>query len=101
MTTTDTEPYTAKTWRRYIPAYSLSEWSLRRRLDEGWKLSPCARLQRRRASVRLRSYPRHCRMAAAATLAAHAMTEAIHKANQHNDSKREAVDENRKSYRQQ
>ena len=53
MTTTETETLFRKVGRRYIPAYSLSEWSYDKgTLMKAGSFLPCARLQRRRAQVR-------------------------------------------------
>ena len=83
MTTTDTEPLYRKVGRRYIPAYSLSEWSYDKDLMKAgsFRLVHAYSDGGRRYAYEVT--PDTAGWVAAATLAVHAMTEAIHKANQH------------------
>ncbi len=82
MTTTETEPLYRKVGRRYVPAYSLAAW------DYEGDLMPVGSFRLVHAysdGGRRYAYdvtPDTAAWAAAATLAVHAMTEAIHKANQ-------------------
>ena len=83
MKITDTEPLYRKEGRRYIPTYSLAGWNY-----EG-DLMPVGSFRLVHAysdGGRRYAYdvtPDTAAWVAAATLAVHAMTEAIHKANQH------------------
>ncbi len=83
MNITETEPIYRKEGRRYIPTYSLAHWSC-----EG-DLMPVGSFRLVHAysnGGRRYAYdvtPDTAAWVAAATLAVHAMTEAIHKANQH------------------
>ena len=83
MTTTDTEPLYRKVGRRYVPTYSLAHWNY-----EG-DMMPVGSFRLVHAYCdggRRYAYdvtPDTAAWVAAATLALHAMTEAIHKANQH------------------
>ena len=83
MTITETETLYRKEGRRYIPTYSLSEWS------DDKDLMPAGSFRLVHAysdGGRRYAYnvtPDTAAWVAAATLAVHAMTEAIHKANQH------------------
>lgn len=83
MNITETEPLYRKEGRRYIPTYSLAAWNC-----EG-DLMPVGSFRLVHAySDGGRRYeydvtPDTAAWVAAATLAVHAMTEAIHKANQH------------------
>ena len=83
MTTTDTEPLYRKVGRRYVPTYSLAHWNY-----DG-DMMPVGSFRLVHAYCdggRRYAYdvtPDTAAWVAAATLAEHAMTEAIHKANQH------------------
>ena len=83
MTTTDTEPIYRKVGRRYVPAYSLAHWNY-----DG-DMMPVGSFRLVHAYCdggRRYAYdvtPDTAGWVVAATLALHAMTEAIHKANQH------------------
>ena len=82
MATTDTEPLYRKVGRRYVPAYSLSEWSYDKDLMKAgsFRLVHAYSDGGRRYAYEVT--PDTAGWVAAATLAVHAMTEAIHKANQ-------------------
>ena len=82
MATTDTEPLYRKVGRRYVPAYSLSEWSYDKDLMPvgSFRLVHAYSSGGRRYAYNVT--PDTAAWVAAATLAVHAMTEAIHKANQ-------------------
>lgn len=83
MTITETETLYRKEGRRYVPTYSLAAWNC-----EG-DMMPVGTFRLVHAysdGGRRYAYdvtPDTAAWVAAATLAAHAMTEAIHKANQH------------------
>lgn len=83
MTTIDTDPLYRKVGRKYIPAYSLSEWSYDKDLMPvgSFRLTHAYNDGGRRYEYDVT--PDTAAWVAAATLAVHAMTEAIHKANQH------------------
>ena len=82
MTTTETETLFRKVGRKYVPAYSLSEWSYDKDLMPvgSFRLVHAYSDGGRRYAYSVT--PETAGWVAAATLAAHAMTEAIHKANQ-------------------
>ena len=82
MKTTETETLFRKVGRRYIPAYSLSEWSYDKDLMPvgSFRLVHAYSDGGRRYAYEVT--PDTAGWVAAATLAVHAMTEAIHKANQ-------------------
>jgi len=83
MTTTETETLFRKVGRKYVPAYSLSEWNYDKDLMKAgsFRLVHAYSDGGRRYAYNVT--PDTAGWVAAATLAAHAMTEAIHKANQH------------------
>ena len=83
MTTTDTEPLYRKVGRKYVPAYSLADWSYDKDLMPvgSFRLVHAYCDGGRRYAYEVT--PDTAGWVAAATLAVHAMTEAIHKANQH------------------
>ena len=83
MKITETETLFRKVGRRYIPAYSLSEWSYDKDLMKAgsFRLVHAYSDGGRRYAYEVT--PDTAGWVAAATLAVHAMTEAIHKANQH------------------
>ena len=82
MTTTETETLFRKVGRRYVPAYSLREWSYDKDLMPAgsFRLVHAYSDGGRRYAYNVT--PDTAGWVAAATLAVHAMTEAIHKANQ-------------------
>ena len=82
MTTTDTEPLYRKVGRKYVPAYSLADWSYDGDLMPvgSFRLVHAYSDGGRRYAYEVT--PDTAGWVAAATLAVHAMTEAIHKANQ-------------------
>jgi hypothetical protein len=82
MTITDTEPLYRKVGRKYVPAYSLSEWSYDKDMMPvgSFRLVHAYSDGGRRYAYEVT--PDTAGWVAAATLAVHAMTEAIHKANQ-------------------
>ena len=82
MTTTETEALFRKVGRRYVPAYSLREWSYDKDLMPvgSFRLVHAYSHGGRRYAYNVT--PDTAGWVAAATLAVHAMTEAIHKANQ-------------------
>ncbi len=82
MTTTETETLFRKVGRRYVPAYSLADWSYDKDLMPvgSFRLVHAYSDGGRRYAYEVT--PDTAAWVAAATLAAHAMTEAIHKANQ-------------------
>ena len=82
MTTTDTEPLYRKVGRKYVPAYSLADWSYDKDLMPvgSFRLVHAYSHGGRRYAYNVT--PDTAAWVAAATLAVHAMTEAIHKANQ-------------------
>ena len=81
MKTTETETLYRKVGRRYVPAYSLSEWSYDKDLMPvgSFRLVHAYSDGGRRYEYDVT--PDTAAWVAAATLALHAMTEAIHKAN--------------------
>lgn len=83
MTTTDTEPLYRKVGRKYVPAYSLADWNYDKDLMKAgsFRLVHAYSDGGRRYAYDVT--PDTAGWVAAATLALHAMTEAIHKANQH------------------
>ena len=83
MKITDTETLYRKVGRKYAPAYSLSEWSYDKDLMPvgSFRLVHAYSDGGRRYAYNVT--PDTAGWVAAATLAVHAMTEAIHKANQH------------------
>ena len=83
MTTTDTEPLYRKVGRRYIPTYSLAGYNYEGDLMPvgSFRLVHAYSDGGRRYAYNVT--PDTAAWVAAATLAVHAMTEAIHKANQH------------------
>ena len=83
MTITETEALFRKVGRRYIPAYSLADWSYDKDLMPmgSFRLVHAYSDGGRRYAYNVT--PDTAGWVAAATLAVHAMTEAIHKANQH------------------
>ena len=83
MTTTETETLFRKVGRRYVPAYSLADWNYDKDLMPvgSFRLAHAYSSGGRRYAYDVT--PDTAGWVAAATLAAHAMTEAIHKANQH------------------
>jgi len=83
MKTTETETLYRKVGRRYVPAYSLADWSYDGDLMPvgSFRLVHAYSDGGRRYAYNVT--PDTAGWVAAATLAAHAMTEAIHKANQH------------------
>ena len=83
MTTTETETLFRKVGRKYVPSYSLSEWSYDKDLMKvgSFRLVHAYSDGGRRYAYNVT--PDTAAWVAAATLAVHAMTEAIHKANQH------------------
>ncbi len=83
MTTTETETLFRKVGRRYVPTYSLSEWHYDKDLMPvgSFLLVHAYGHGGRRYAYNVT--PDTAGWVAAATLAVHAMTEAIHKANQH------------------
>ena len=83
MTTTETEALFRKVGRRYVPAYSLADWSYDKDLMPvgSFRLAHAYSDGGRRYAYNVT--PDTAAWVAAATLAVHAMTEAIHhKANQ-------------------
>ncbi len=82
MTTTETETLFRKVGRRYVPAYSLADWSYDKDLMPvgSFRLVHAYSNGGRRYAYNVT--PDTAGWVAAATLAVHAMTEAIHKANQ-------------------
>lgn len=82
MTTTETETLFRKVGRRYVPAYSLADWNYDKDLMPvgSFRLVHAYSDGGRRYAYDVT--PDTAAWVAAATLAAHAMTEAIHKANQ-------------------
>ena len=82
MNTTETETLFRKVGRKYVPAYSLSEWSYDKDLMPvgSFRLVHAYSDGGRRYAYDVT--PDTAGWVAAATLAVHAMTEAIHKANQ-------------------
>jgi hypothetical protein len=82
MTTTETETIFRKVGRKYVPAYSLSEWSYDKDMMPvgSFRLVHAYSDGGRRYAYEVT--PDTAGWVAAATLAVHAMTEAIHKANQ-------------------
>jgi hypothetical protein len=83
MTTTETETLFRKVGRKYVPAYSLSEWNYDKDMMPvgSFRLVHAYSDGGRRYAYDVT--PDTAAWVAAATLAVHAMTEAIHKANQH------------------
>ena len=83
MTTTETETLFRKVGRKYVPAYSLADWSYDKDLMPvgSFRLVHAYSDGGRRYAYEVT--PDTAGWVAAATLAVHAMTEAIHKANQH------------------
>ena len=83
MTITETETLYRKVGRKYVPAYSLSEWHYDKDLMPvgSFRLVHAYSDGGRRYAYDVT--PDTAGWVAAATLAVHAMTEAIHKANQH------------------
>ena len=81
MNTTETETLFRKVGRKYVPAYSLSEWSYDKDLMPvgSFRLVHAYSDGGRRYAYDVT--PDTAGWVAAATLALHAMTEAIHKAN--------------------
>lgn len=82
MTTTETETLFRKVGRRYVSAYSLADWSYDKDLMPAgsFRLVHAYSDGGRRYAYNVT--PDTAAWVAAATLAVHAMTEAIHKANQ-------------------
>jgi hypothetical protein len=83
MNITETETLFRKVGRKYVPAYSLSEWSYDKDMMPvgSFRLVHAYSDGGRRYAYNVT--PDTAAWVAAATLAVHAMTEAIHKANQH------------------
>ena len=83
MNTTETETLFRKVGRRYVPAYSLAAWNYDGDLMPvgSFRLVHAYSDGGRRYAYNVT--PDTAGWVAAATLAVHAMTEAIHKANQH------------------
>ena len=82
MTTTDTEPLYRKVGRKYVPAYSLSDWSYDKDLMPAGSFRLVHAYSNGGRRYAYEVTPDTAAWVAAATLAVHAMTEAIHKANQ-------------------
>ena len=82
MTTTETETLFRKVGRKYVPAYSLADWCYDKDLMPvgSFRLVHAYSHGGRRYAYNVT--PDTAGWVAAATLAVHAMTEAIHKANQ-------------------
>ena len=83
MTITETEALFRKVGRKYVPAYSLSEWSYDKDLMKAGSFRLVHAYSHGGRRYAYDVTPDTAGWVAAATLAVHAMTEAIHKANQH------------------
>lgn len=83
MTTTETEALFRKVGRRYVPAYSLADWSYDKDLMKAGSFRLVHAYSNGGRRYAYEVTPDTAGWVAAATLAVHAMTEAIHKANQH------------------
>lgn len=83
MTTTETETLFRKVGRKYVPAYSLSEWNYDKDLMKAGSFRLVHAYSDGGRRYEYDVTPDTAAWVAAATLALHAMTEAIHKANQH------------------